>query len=136
MSIKYWTPSAVECYERGCKCKGCFYDDFFKDAPFKCKMKQTVLWLVGEVGRPDELIDRRAVNNVMLTPQQYKVLQKMRELNDFTLDVISKEFGYTPSHCNSVIKAIIKKTDINIEITKKRVGTYWINRYKMPTQAS
>ena len=51
-SQRRWTPTAIECHKRGCSCQGCFYDDFFQDTTFKCKMKGAVLELVRTVGLP------------------------------------------------------------------------------------
>lgn len=28
IAVKRWTPTALECYKRGCVCEGCFYSDF------------------------------------------------------------------------------------------------------------
>lgn len=47
-----WTPAAIECYSRGCRCKGCFYEDFFTKS--KCQMKYTVLQLVRQLGAPNK----------------------------------------------------------------------------------
>lgn len=58
--ITKWSESAVECYKRGCNCKGCFYEDFFSKPKYseneqkqKCQMKATVLELVKVLGVPD-----------------------------------------------------------------------------------
>ena len=51
-SFKRWTPAAIDCYLRGCRCKGCFYENYFsKD---KCQMKYTVLELVRQLGVPNK----------------------------------------------------------------------------------
>ena len=34
IAVKRWTPTALECYKRGCNCGGCFYSDFFSDKLF------------------------------------------------------------------------------------------------------
>ena len=52
LNLKRWTPAAVQCYQRGCVCKGCFYDEFF--TADKCKMKSSVLELVRKLGAPDK----------------------------------------------------------------------------------
>lgn len=49
---KRWTELAIDCYKRGCTCKGCFYDNYLTDD--KCKMKDTVFKLVKEIGAPIE----------------------------------------------------------------------------------
>lgn len=50
-SFKRWTPAAIDCYKRFCKCKGCFYEDYFTKS--KCQMKYTVLELVKKLGVPE-----------------------------------------------------------------------------------
>lgn len=46
-----WTPSAKQCYFRGCVCNGCFYNEFFKDK--QCQMKKSVIELVKQIGAPE-----------------------------------------------------------------------------------
>lgn len=52
-----WTQDAVNCYKRGCKCKGCFFENFFSGyvnyPRQKCKMKKSVFELVRILGKPD-----------------------------------------------------------------------------------
>lgn len=55
LSKALWTPSARECYLRGGQCQGCFYLKFFEGLKDKCQMKQTVLYLVRELGVPKNL---------------------------------------------------------------------------------
>ena len=55
----HWTKSAVDCYKRGCRCEGCFYNTFFTQSSDdyvvrKCQMKKAVLELVREHGTPEE----------------------------------------------------------------------------------
>lgn len=48
-----WTKTAVDCYERKFKCNGCFYyENYFRNAKYKCQMKATVMELVRKFGRP------------------------------------------------------------------------------------
>lgn len=49
-SIQRWTPSAVECYQRGCICSNCPIQEFIKSQ--KCQMKAAVLELVKIHGIP------------------------------------------------------------------------------------
>lgn len=65
MRIK-WTESAIDCYNRGCICKGCSVK-FVID---KCEMKKKVLQIVKVLGKPPKyeyLIDnlRNAENDVV-----------------------------------------------------------------------
>lgn len=45
-----WTPSAVDCYFRGCICKGCPIQEILGN---RCRMKQSVLKLVKKFGKPE-----------------------------------------------------------------------------------
>ena len=50
---KFWTRSAIECYELGCNCSKCnIYKIYFANSLFKCKMKETVIELVRKKGIP------------------------------------------------------------------------------------
>ena len=46
-----WTPTAEDCYNRGCVCEGCF---MFKILHNTCQMKSAVIDLVRKFGRPPE----------------------------------------------------------------------------------
>jgi hypothetical protein len=48
-----WTQTAIECYQRGCRCNGCFYENYFTKG--KCQMKYTVLELVRQLGAPNKM---------------------------------------------------------------------------------
>lgn len=51
-SIQRWTPSAIECYERGCVCRDCPIKEFIKSQ--KCQMKSSVIELVRVLGIPNK----------------------------------------------------------------------------------
>ena len=53
MNILYehWTASSIYCYNRGCRCTGCYLKEIITDG---CRMKATVLELVRKLGRPPE----------------------------------------------------------------------------------
>ena len=53
VAVRRWTPTALECYKRGCNCEGCFYRDFFFVFSQKCQMKASVLELVRVIGTPN-----------------------------------------------------------------------------------
>ena len=53
VAVRRWTPTALECYKRGCNCEGCFYKDFFSGSSQKCQMKASVLELVRVIGTPN-----------------------------------------------------------------------------------
>lgn len=52
VAVRRWTTTAIECYQRGCNCEGCFYNDYFSGS-HKCQMKASVLELVRVIGTPD-----------------------------------------------------------------------------------
>lgn len=43
---RFWTPIAIECYERCCVCNGCEYSRLEED----CRLKESVLLLVQQFG--------------------------------------------------------------------------------------
>ena len=50
---KFWTESAKDCYFLGCNCAKCnLYKLYFKYKNYKCKMKDTVIELVRQIGIP------------------------------------------------------------------------------------
>ena len=55
VAVRRWTPTAIECYKRGCNCEGCWYSAFFSGSGTyqKCQMKASVLELVRVIGTPD-----------------------------------------------------------------------------------
>ena len=53
VAVRRWTPTALECYKRGCNCGGCFYQEFFRGTTQKCQMKASVLELVRVIGTPE-----------------------------------------------------------------------------------
>src|SRR5574344_579371 len=53
VAVRRWTPTAIDCYKRGCNCEGCFYKDFFSGSTQKCQMKASVLELVRVIGTPN-----------------------------------------------------------------------------------
>ena len=52
VAVRRWTPTALECYKRGCNCEGCYYKSFFEGSSQKCQMKASVLELVRVIGTP------------------------------------------------------------------------------------
>ena len=52
-SADNWTPTAIECYQIGCRCSICAVNNvYFKNSTLKCKMKETVIELVRKYGVP------------------------------------------------------------------------------------
>ena len=69
-AIRRWTETAVECYKRGCNCRGCFYENFFSKPKYgenepkqKCQMKATVLELVRTLGTPDGVNEKTVIKD-------------------------------------------------------------------------
>lgn len=46
---RYWTPSAIECYQRGCVCEGCLTGQIMEE---HCRMKSSVIQLIKTLGPP------------------------------------------------------------------------------------
>lgn len=56
---KKWTGAAIDCFERGSLCSGCFFDEFFQNSPHFCRMNEAVERLLDVVGPPpSKLIPR------------------------------------------------------------------------------
>ena len=51
--VKKWTNASIDCYERQCKCEGCYYQESLAS---KCKMKNSVIKLVEKFGAPKKRI--------------------------------------------------------------------------------
>lgn len=45
----YWTKQAIQCYNRNCKCEGCY---IYKVCECECFMKNTVIELIKRYGIP------------------------------------------------------------------------------------
>ena len=54
VTVRRWTPAAVDCYKRGCVCSECLYSNFFS-GNHKCQMKASVLELVRTQGPPPDI---------------------------------------------------------------------------------
>ena len=52
MVLMNWSKSALMCYKRSCRCKGCYYEHYFTEG--KCKMKQAVKDLIVKFGKPTD----------------------------------------------------------------------------------
>ena len=50
-NFKKWTPAAKKCYFRGCRCLGCSVYNLIGK---QCRMKQTVIELVRQLGAPNK----------------------------------------------------------------------------------
>ena len=60
---KIWTPSAIDCYNLGCRCSVCnLHKAYFENSIFKCKMKETVIELVRKLGAPN-IIEEEGVED-------------------------------------------------------------------------
>lgn len=52
----YWTRQAIECYQRNCKCEGCFIN---KVCESKCMMRFTLKELVKRFGVPPSVNEKK-----------------------------------------------------------------------------
>ena len=53
---KRWTLGAVMCYQRGCKCNGCFISETYTETlKERCAMKYCVRELIKKFGLPDSV---------------------------------------------------------------------------------
>lgn len=59
-----WTKSSIDCYKRGCNCRGCYIQEMLETP---CLMKYAVMELVKKLGAPPD-------NELGLTPQEQKVI--------------------------------------------------------------
>jgi len=50
-----WTPSAISCYLRRCRCAGCYYNNFFPNDNEKCSMKAFIIELIKRNSLPKKL---------------------------------------------------------------------------------
>ena len=97
--VKYcegWTNSAVDCYNRGCNCRGCIIREVIGN---ECKMKMVVLSLVRQFGKP--------------TKYAGSILPCMTKAMKSTVDVILS--GVTTK------KEIAEKLNIAIPTAQQRI---------------
>ena len=86
----HWTPSAVDCYERGCICEGC---PIFLIIETECVMKITVLELVKTLGKPPEKVE------IDINEIEQKLIEGR------TLYEIAKELGISPAILQKITKS-------------------------------
>jgi hypothetical protein len=53
-TFKRWSASAVECFVREANCDGCYYNNFFNDKPYTCRMNLAVDQLLDTLGEPSK----------------------------------------------------------------------------------
>ena len=51
-----WTDDTIMCKQRGCECAGCVFEKY------PCTLKNKVLALVGEIGKPEDIIEPTIYN--------------------------------------------------------------------------
>ena len=52
---KKWTIGAIQCYKRGCNCKGCYIFNTYPTLRHRCSMKYCVKQLIRIYGLPDDI---------------------------------------------------------------------------------
>lgn len=51
-----WTIGAIQCYKRGCRCKGCYISKTYPETLYyRCSMKYCVRELIRKFGLPDDV---------------------------------------------------------------------------------
>lgn len=50
-----WTFTAIQCYKRGCNCKGCYISETYSSLSSHCSMKYCVRKLIRKYGLPDNV---------------------------------------------------------------------------------
>lgn len=60
-TFKRWSASAVACYIRQANCTGCYYQKFFSDRPYDCKMHLAVDQLLESIGEPTPTMMARCI---------------------------------------------------------------------------
>lgn len=73
-----WTPTAKECYERGCRCDGCILAWILGK---RCQMKTTVFYLVRKYGAPKEESiyskrEKQVIDAILNGADSYEDLEK------------------------------------------------------------
>ena len=75
----HWTPSAIDCFERKCRCKGCFYSEILETT---CKMKYTVIQIIKVKGLPPKELKIIDINRVIDLLEAGKKLKEIAEILD------------------------------------------------------
>lgn len=60
-----WTISSIDCYNRGCRCEGCYMREILETP---CDMKRAVMELVKRFGAPTEQKEERKV------PEKHRII--------------------------------------------------------------
>ena len=51
-----WTLGAIKCYQRGCRCEGCYIKKTYPQTlGYMCAMKHSVRFLIKKFGLPDNI---------------------------------------------------------------------------------
>ena len=75
--LRRWTKSAIDCYNRGCVCKGCEYQ---KILSCHCRMKLTVLELVRLLGKPENI--KHTAEDITKKQLEYLYVEKRLRQTD------------------------------------------------------
>ena len=92
---RYWTPGAIECYQRGCVCEGCLTAQIMEQ---HCRMKSSVIQLIKTLGPPK-----------IFTP---KFIPGATEVEEEIIDTILKGAG--------TLKQIAEHLELSEETIKPR----------------
>lgn len=72
-----WTPSALDCYFRRCRCKGC---PLFEILETPCLMKYTVIQIIKKQGKPSENIQQLDINFIIKELETGKSLKQIARI--------------------------------------------------------
>lgn len=134
-AVRRWTEISKDCYKRGCRCSGCYYNQFFEH-PNKCQMKASVLELVRVLGKPE---NPSPINKQHFWHPRTQLVYKYLLENPLSdKHEISKATGIPVNSVNTYIQYIqkekknVKKTMIHLQY--KRAGKGCICLYEIVTE--
>ena len=94
-----WTQGAIDCYNRGCVCKGCIT---FEIVGYKCHMKAAVFELVKKFGAPP------VIEESLFTGYQLKILYAIKNGCN-TVSEIAEELNKPESSVTGTLHVLYKK---------------------------
>lgn len=130
ITVRCWTPGAIECLERSCNCKDCFYKDFFEKGQTggyrqKCQMKASVLELIRTIGMPEGFKQKTFIQSTEKEkePKMETLNLSENEKRKFIEQITNKEFEVCDLLCNgATYPQIAKKLFISETTVKTHVN--------------
>lgn len=87
-----WTQQAIECYERGCNCDGCYIKEVLET---RCVMKAAVIELVRRYGKPthEKMINIKKKSKLPINfPDRETIIEGLKQ--GVSYDVMAKYYGF------------------------------------------